>query len=223
MQEQQIERFDNGNFENKVDWLCQKDEIFLQIVQRHGMPPMWTRPNSFATLVLTILEQQVSLAAAFAAYKKLEAAIGEPTPQQILAMSNEALRACYFTRQKTGYVQGLAIAVLNGTINLKKYESMPDDAIRHELIQLKGIGHWTIDVYLLHALHRADVFPIGDIALVNALREVKGLDKTTSKEAMLAIAEPWRPYRSIASMLLWHHYLSKRKIQPLDPLKENEG
>ncbi len=209
-------RFDRNNFTELVHTVCDRDEHLAQIVARHGLPPMWTRPNSFATLVLTILEQQVSLASAFAAYKKLESSIGTPTPEKILAMSNEALRACSFTRQKTGYVQGLALAIKEERIDLQQYEHMPDDAIRHELIQLKGIGHWTIDVYLLHALGRSDIFPIGDIALVAALREIKGLDKSASKESMLSIAEPWRPYRSIASMLLWHHYLSKRKFQ--DPL-----
>lgn len=207
----EITRFDEHNFALLVAQLCNQDAVLAQIKARYGMPPMWTRPNSFATLVLTILEQQVSLAAAFAAYKKLEAAIGEPTPQKILAMTNEELRACYFTRQKTGYVQGLAAAILEGKIDLSRYEHASDETVRQELIQLKGIGHWTADIYLLHALRRTDIFPIGDIALVNALREVKGLDKATPKEELLKIAEPWRPYRSIAAMLLWHHYLSKRK------------
>jgi DNA-3-methyladenine glycosylase II len=194
-----------------VSALAQKDEDLGAIITNHGIPPMWSRPNTFATLVLTILEQQVSLAAAFAAYKKLTEAIGEPMPERILQLSDEAMRACYFTRQKMGYVRGLAQAILYGKINLERYENMPDDEVRDELIQLKGIGHWTVDIYLLHALQRTDIFPLGDIALVNALREVKGLDKTTPKEIMLGLAEPWRPYRSIASMMLWHHYLSKRK------------
>lgn len=206
-----MERFHKSNFEALVHTLCQADDDLKAVVDRHGMPPMWIRPNTFATLVLTILEQQVSIAAAFAAYKKLEAYIGEPTPEKILALSDEELRACYFTRQKTGYVRGLATAITNGAIVLERYEEMPDNAVRAELIQLKGIGHWTVDIYLLHALHRTDIFPIGDIALVNALRDIKGLDKQTPKETLLGIAEPWRPYRSIATMLLWHHYLSKRK------------
>ena len=206
-----MERFNSNNFEELVGTLCRIDADLQAIVDRHGMPPMWIRPNTFATLVLTILEQQVSIAAAFAAYKKLEAYIGEPTPEKILSMSDEELRACYFTRQKTGYVRGLAAAVQNGTVHLERYEQLPDDVVRHELIQLKGIGHWTVDIYLLHALHRTDIFPIGDIALVNALRDIKGLDKLTPKETLVELAEPWRPYRSIATMLLWHHYLSKRK------------
>ncbi len=206
-----MERFGKSNFEHLVRTLCDVDEHLAGIVRRYGMPPLWVRPNTFATLVLTILEQQVSIAAAFAAYKKLEAAIGEPTPQKILRMSDEALRSCYFTRQKTGYVRGLAAAIEGGIIDLQRYETMPDDAVRRELIQLKGIGHWTIDIYLLHALGRTDIFPIGDIALVNAMKDVKGLDKHTSKETLVQLAEPWRPYRSLATMMLWHHYLSRRK------------
>lgn len=211
-----MERFDKSNFATLVEALCRKDEDLATIVNRHGMPPLWVRPNTFATLVLTILEQQVSIASAFAAYKKLTGVIGEPTPEKILEMTDEQLRACYFTRQKRGYVRGLAAAILNESINLQRYETMHDDAIRSELIQLKGIGHWTVDIYLLHALQRTDIFPIGDIALVSALRSIKGLDKTISKETMLQIAEPWRPYRSIATMLLWHHYLTPRS-HPLSP------
>lgn len=206
-----MEQFDKSNYEGLVQQLCKTDGDLAGIVERYGMPPLWVRPNSFATLVLTILEQQVSLQAAFAAYKKLEAAIGEPTPERILAMSDAALRECYFTRQKTGYVRGLATAIYSGQVVLKNFEVMPDEQVRHELMQLKGIGHWTADIYLLHALRRTDIFPLGDLALVQALQEVKGLEKTAGTEIMLQLAEPWRPYRSIATMMLWHHYLSKRK------------
>lgn len=206
-----MEQFDKSNFEGLVLHLCKTDGDLAGIVQQYGMPPLWVRPNTFATLVLTILEQQVSLQSAFAAYKKLEAAIGHPTPEKVLALSDAELRVCYFTRQKTGYVRGLATAIYSGALNLKAFETAPDDEVRHELIQLKGIGHWTADIYLLHALRRTDIFPLGDIALVAALREIKGLDKSASKEEMLELAEPWRPYRSIATMLLWHHYLSQRR------------
>ncbi len=90
---------------------------------------------------------------------------------------------------------------------------MPDEEVRTILIQLKGIGHWTIDVYLMHALQRTDLFPLGDIALVNSLKEVKQLSKDISKEKMLEIAEPWRPHRTIAAMILWHAYIKKRNIK----------
>jgi DNA-3-methyladenine glycosylase II len=206
-----MEQFDKSNYEGLVQRLCNMDGDLESIVLQFGMPPLWVRPNTFATLVLTILEQQVSLQAAFAAYKKLEDAIGEPSPEKILALSDVELRACYFTRQKTGYVRGLATAIFSGQIVLERFETLPDEVVRHELTQLKGIGAWTADIYLLHALRRTDIFPLGDLVLVQALREVKGLDKSDSKETMLELAEPWRPYRSVATMMLWHHYLSKRK------------
>jgi len=208
-----MERFTEHNYQNFVQHLSNIDADLKCIFLEYGMPPLWVRPNNFATLVLTILEQQVSLQSAFAAYKKLTAAIGEPTPEKILAMPDETLRACSFTRQKMGYVRELATALYNRKFDVQQFETMPDDAVWHQLIQLNGIGHWTVDVYLLHALQRSDVFPIGDIALVHALRQVKRLDKTASKESMLQLAEPWRPYRSLASMMLWHFYLSRRKAK----------
>ncbi|RYY61405.1 MAG: DNA-3-methyladenine glycosylase 2 family protein, partial [Chitinophagaceae bacterium] len=122
-----------------------------------GYPPLWVRPARFATLVLTILEQQVSLQSAYAAYKKLTDAIGLPTPQKMLAMSDEELRACYFTRQKAAYVRGLAEAIQQRKLSLKTLEALPDEAVRAQLTALKGIGDWTADIYLLHSLRRTDL------------------------------------------------------------------
>lgn len=174
---------------------------------------MWTRPATFQTLILTILEQQVSLASAYAAFKKLKEKIGYVTPAKLLQLSDEEMRACYFTRQKTGYARGLAEVVQSKKISLKKLSSLPDEEVRNELIKLKGIGHWTVDVYLMHALQRTDLFPLGDIALVNSLKEAKQLHPHISKEEMLEIAESWRPYRTIAAMILWHSYIKKRNIK----------
>ena len=101
-------------------------------------------------------------------------------------------------------------------VQLKKLRALPAEEVRSELIQLKGIGHWTIDVYLMHALQRTDLFPLGDIALVNSLKEIKQLHPHISKEEMLKIAEPWRPYRTIAAMILWHSYIKKRNIKLRD-------
>jgi DNA-3-methyladenine glycosylase II len=208
-----MQTFHKDNFTHLCDVLSKKDKHLQAIIKEHGYPPMWTRPNIFQTLVLTILEQQVSLAAAYAAFKKLKEKIGYVTPTKLLALTDEEMRACYFTRQKMGYARGLAEAVAKRKISLKKLAVLPDEEVREILIQLKGIGHWTIDVYLMHALQRTDLFPLGDIALVNSLKETKGLPKDTSKEAMLKIAETWRPYRTIASMILWHSYIKKRNIK----------
>jgi len=207
-----VQQFDNGNFHLLCDQLARKDRDLKGIIRDYGYPPMWTRPATFQTLILTILEQQVSLAAAYAAFKKLREKIGYVTPAKILAMTDEEMRAVYFTRQKMGYARELARAIYSRKLVLKKLEPLPDEAVRAQLIQLKGIGHWTIDVYLMHALQRTDLFPLGDIALVNSLKLIKKLPSDISKEEMLKIAEPWRPNRTIAAMLLWHAYIKRKGI-----------
>lgn len=205
--------FNAANFKTICNKLAAKDEHLKAIIKQYGHPPMWTRPATFQTLVLTILEQQVSLASAYAAFKKLKEKIGYVTPAKLLQLTDEEMRACYFTRQKMGYARGLAAAMQSKQIVLRKFSTMPDEKVRENLIWLKGIGHWTIDVYLMHALQRTDLFPLGDIALVNSLKETKQLHKHISKEEMLAVAEPWRPYRTIAAMILWHAYIQKRGIK----------
>lgn len=208
-----IQIFSADNFQTYCNRLSKKDDHLKLIIKQHGYPPMWTRKQGFETLILTILEQQVSLAAAFAAYKKLKARIGTVTPAKILRMSNEELRECYFTRQKQGYAKNLAEAFSSKTLPWKKFPEMSDEEVRTHLTSIKGIGNWTADVYLMHALQRTDLFPLGDIALVNSLKETKQLHPHTNKEEMLQIAEPWRPYRTIASMILWHAYIKKRNIR----------
>lgn len=208
-----IQTFSADNFQLYCNQLSKKDIHLKAIIKEHGYPPMWTRKQGFETLVLTILEQQVSLAAAFAAYKKLKTRIGTVTPAKILLMSNEELRECYFTRQKQVYVKELATAIVTKKLQLKKFSLMTDEEVRVHLTAIKGIGNWTADVYLMHALQRTDLFPLGDIALVNSLKERKQLPAHTSKEELLMIAEPWRPYRTIAAMILWHAYIIKRNIK----------
>jgi len=205
--------FSVDNFYSYCDKLSRKDKELKSVIKQFGYPPMWTRPGTFQTLILTILEQQVSLASAYAAFKKLKQKIGFVTPVKILRLTDEELRACYFSRQKIIYARCLAEAIQSKQLNLKKISIAHEDEIRIELKKIKGIGDWTVDVYLMHALQRTDLFPLGDIALVNSLKEIKQLHPKTSKEEMLAIAEPWRPYRTIASMILWHAYIQKRGIK----------
>lgn len=210
---EQILKFTSTDFRLTCNRLARSDKDLRAILRLWGYPPMWTRPNTFQTLVLTILEQQVSLASAYAAFKRLRQKAGYITPKKILLLTDEELRDCYFTRQKRAYVRHLAEAILSGQIRLRRLALLPDEAVREQLIRIKGIGHWTIDVYLMHALQRTDLFPLGDIALVNSLKEVKKLPAHTSKEEMLSIAEPWRPYRTIAAMILWHAYIQKRGMR----------
>jgi DNA-3-methyladenine glycosylase II len=208
-----INQFTSDNFQQLCNQLAERDAIFAAILQQYNYPPMWTRPASFATLIHIMLEQQVSLASALAAFNKLKERTGAITPENLLALSDEDLKACYFSRQKIVYARHLAEALISKKIVLKKLAAWPDEDIRVVLKQVKGIGDWTADVYLLFALQRSDVFPIGDLAMVNALKEVKQLPAHTPKEEILSLAEPWRPFRSIAAMLLWHHYIKKRNIK----------
>jgi DNA-3-methyladenine glycosylase II len=206
-------RFNETNLNHLCNMLAAKDADLKNIIVTYGCPPIWLRANNFATLVLIILEQQVSLASAYAAYKKLEAAVGSITPENLLALTNAELRACYLSRQKIIYVHGLATALLNKHIDLEWLYEQPDEVVRNTLKQLKGIGDWTVDIYLIHALQRTDVFPVGDLALVKSIIAVKNLPPDSTKADLLALATAWQPYRSIATLLLWHYYIQKRGIK----------
>jgi DNA-3-methyladenine glycosylase II len=205
--------FDGENFHSICNQLSKKDKHLNSIIKQFGYPPIWTRKANFQTLIHIILEQQVSLASARAALNKLKKRIGTITPKKLLALSDEELKACYFSRQKTVYARCLGNAIISGEIILKNFHGLDDAEIRRQLKTVKGIGDWTVDVYLLFALQRADVFPLGDLAMVNALKEVNQLPKETKQEDLLKLAEKWRPYRSVATMLFWHYYIQKRGIK----------
>ncbi len=183
-------------------------------VDRYGTPPLWSRDPSYATLVHLILEQQVSLASAQAAFDRLGAAIGEVTPDAFLTLDDTALRGIGFSRQKTGYARELATAMLDG-FSLEPLASLPDDEVRAELTAHRGIGRWTADIYLTMCLLRDDVWPNGDLALATAAREIGLVAERPSNEELAEIAERWHPYRAVAARILWQHYLRERNL-PLD-------
>ena len=203
--------FNNNNYHLICDTLASADAGFSSIIQTYGYPPLWSRPNTFETLVHIILEQQVSVASALSALNKLKERVQELTPSGILLLTDSEMKACYCSWQKTSYIKYLAETLLSGKLNLSDLEAMEDDEVRARLVALKGVGNWTADVYLMFVLHRTDIFPIGDLAAVNALKRVKGLTIEVTKEQILIIAEQWKPYRTIATMLLWHYYLSASK------------
>lgn len=200
--------FNTNNFHLICDELGKNDTDLRMILKTYGYPPMWIRENSFETLVHIILEQQVSLASALAALKMLQAKTKKITPEAILKFSDEEMRKCYVSHQKTIYIRGLANAIVNHEINLVKLEALSNEEVRTQLIQLKGIGHWTIDVYLMFVLRRVNIFPIGDLAAVNAVKRLKNLNVLTGKEDILHTSSAWHPYKTVATMILWHFYLS---------------
>lgn len=190
--------------------LGQGDPHLAIVYERYGPPPLWDRPTGFATLLHIILEQQVSLASAKACFDKLAVRLGHVSPENLLDLTDAELKTVGFSRQKTSYARHLAEAIIERRIDLESFHAMPDDAVKAELISLKGIGEWTSDIYLLMALLRPDVMPRGDIALHSAWQRLSGEPRPTSDEFM-SLAERWRPFRSVAARLLWHFYLSERR------------
>jgi DNA-3-methyladenine glycosylase II len=211
--EETLISFNTDNFQLLCDRLARKDKGLKAIIKTHGYPPLWSRPANFQTVIHIILEQQVSLASALAALTKLKEKLGTITPQKLLLLTDAEMRACYFSRQKTLYARHLAEAIISKQLNLKKLSLLPDEKIREELKRIKGIGDWTVDIYLLFALQRTDIFPTGDLAMINAFKEVKQLKTQISKEEMIVLSESWKPHRSIATMLLWHYYIQKRVLR----------
>lgn len=190
-----------------IQYLTQKDKIFRQIIEQYGLPVIPSRPEGFETLVLLILEQQVSIDSAKATFLRMRDAVGEVIPENLISISEEGFRSFGVSRQKAKYINHLADAILTNKIDLSKLSSKSADEVRAELIQLKGIGNWTIDVYLMFSLKKEDVLPLGDVAIVTTMKELLGLQE---KEEMDVYAQNWSPHRTLASFLLWHHYLQKR-------------
>jgi DNA-3-methyladenine glycosylase II len=189
--------------------LAEADPALGASYARFGPPLLWPREPGFPTLVHLILEQQVSLASAQAAFDRLLQTVGVIEPAAVLGLDDAAMLAIGFSRQKAGYARGLAEALVDG-FDLAALARLPDDEVRRRLTSLKGIGPWTADIYLLMALGRPDVWPNGDLALATAAQEVLGLDDRPAFTDLATIAERWAPHRATAARILWHHYLSVR-------------
>jgi DNA-3-methyladenine glycosylase II len=190
--------------------LSSADRALAGSVERFGPPPLWAREPSYATLVHLILEQQVSLASARAAFDRLELALGGGIePGAFLTLSDAELRAIGFSRQKAGYARDLAIALADG-FDLRALARRPDDEVRAGLMALRGIGRWTADIYLIMCLRRPDVWPHGDQALATAALELFELPTRPTFDELENRAQAWAPHRATAARILWHHYLSVR-------------
>jgi DNA-3-methyladenine glycosylase II len=190
--------------------LAERDPDLAAIAERFGPPPLWDRAPGFATLLHIILEQQVSLASAQAAFDRLVAVVDPLTPEGFLELTDAALLAIGFSRQKARYGRELARAALSGGLDIDGLVVLDDEAVQGRLESIVGIGRWTSTIYLLMVLGRPDVWPAGDIALATAVAEVKGLARRPSPEEMAALGEAWRPWRSVAARLFWHDYLGRR-------------
>ena len=198
------------SFSAGIELLCQRDRDLAQIVADYGAPDAWQREPGFATLIRIILEQQVSYASATAAFKRLEIAIDPITPKNFLSLDDAELKTIGFSRQKTRYGRILAQSNLDGTLDLAELNKLDDREIRAQLTAIKGIGDWTVDIYLMMALQRQDVFPSKDLAVAIAVKEIKHLATRPQAAELVTISQAWRPYRAIATKILWHYYLNRK-------------
>jgi len=191
-------------------YLAARDSDLARLLAADGIPPLWKRKPCFSTLILIILEQQVSLASAKAMHRRLVDNLVPFTPDRFLEAGSSYLRSLGVTRQKAAYCINVAEAILGDRLDLRAVSRMDDHAVVDTLTRIKGIGPWTANIYLLTALRRPDVWPSGDIALINTVQKVKDFHEYPSPSTLSRVAETWRPFRSVAARMLWHHYLSHK-------------
>lgn len=187
-----------------------RDPRLASLCEANGIPPLWPRAEGFPALTKIILEQQVSLDSAAAAYAKLEQAIGAIEPEAFLALDDMQLNKIGFSRQKAGYCRGLAQQCLDGALVLDELTNQADSVVRQRLLDIRGVGPWTADVYLLFALRRPDIWPTGDRALVVSMAENLPLLEVPSYAAADEMADLWKPWRAVAARMFWHAYLKRR-------------
>ncbi len=192
--------------------MAARDPDLARVHSRLGDPPIWGRRPGFPALVKIILEQQVSLRSAAAMYRRIDDHVGGMSPQNVERIGVAGLRKIGVTRQKAAYCHGLARRVIEGALDLAAVSRAADEDGRRMLLDVPGLGPWSVDIYFLMALRRPDVWPRGDLALASALRDVKGLRALPSHEQQLELSQAWVPWRSVAARILWAHYLSKRGL-----------
>ncbi|MPZ71343.1 MAG: DNA-3-methyladenine glycosylase 2 family protein [Actinobacteria bacterium] len=201
---------DTTSFVSAVEHLVAQDPPLATVVDTHGLPPMWRRPPGFPALVLFILEQQVSLASGKAVFDRLRDELGAIEPARAIAAGPTRIRGVGVTRQKTGYIIGLAEAIISGEVDIDGLGALDDHTARERLLGIKGVGRWTADVYLLSCLLRPDAWPVGDRALQVGVGELLGTPQIPDQVELEEIGERWRPYRAVAARLVWHNYLRER-------------
>jgi DNA-3-methyladenine glycosylase II len=190
--------------------LARRDKDLASILKRLGPPPLWARRPGFSTLVQIILEQQVSLASAASLFARLKKNTVPFRPARVLELGEAHLKTQGLTRQKTAYCLHLAQSLTDKSLQLSRLALMSDAEVRTALTQIKGLGNWSADVYLLMVLRRPDIFPATDLALVIAVTKLKQLQTRPSSSQLEEMAESWRPYRSVAARMLWQSYLAEQ-------------
>jgi DNA-3-methyladenine glycosylase II len=186
------------------------EPLFARILERAGPPRFRRRRNGFGTLLHIILEQQVSIHAAAAMHHRLSGLCRPLTPKAFLALDDQTLRSCGFSRQKMGYARDLAKSIEGGTFDFASLAALDDEIALAELLAIRGIGRWSAEIYLLFALGRPDIWPAADLGLQVAIGEELALGSRASETEVRSRGESWRPWRSVAACLFWQSYLHAR-------------
>jgi DNA-3-methyladenine glycosylase II len=190
--------------------LAKRDKDLASIFERFGTPPLWARRPGFSTLIQIILEQQVSLASAASIFRRLKKNTVPFRPARLTELGEAHLKSLGLTRQKTAYCLYLAQSLTDKRLNLSRLARLNDANAKALLMEMKGLGSWSADVYLLMALRRADIWPSKDLALAVAITKLKQLPNRPDSNKLSEMAEAWRPFRSVAARMLWQYYLAER-------------
>ena len=202
-------RLTKASLAQDADYLAKRDKDLAFILKTCGPPPMWARPPGFPTLIRIILEQQVSLASAASMFERLKKNIVPLEPERFIYLGEAHLKSLGLTRQKRAYCLHLAETVRDKRLDLSAFSRLSDEEAKANLMQVKGIGSWSADIYLLMVLLRPDIWPTGDLALVIAAGKLKKL-KNLKADQLMKMADAWRPFRSVAARMLWQYYLAER-------------
>ena len=186
--------------------LARNDRQVAGALERFGYPELRRRPPGFETLLRAIVFQQISIHAAAAIWKRIEAAVVPLTAAAYCVVSDDVVRACGFSRQKLLYARSLAELVASGEVPLEALDQMDDEDAIEQLVKITGVGRWTAEVYLMFALGRRDMWPADDLGLIVGMQRLKSLRKRPDRKRMLRLGETWRPRRSAAAHLLWHYF-----------------
>ena len=192
-------------FKQAVETLSERDPDLNKFYRTSGLPLLRNRTPGYGTLLKVICGQQVSTAAARAITGRLDSIAKPMTPEIFLGLSEIKVRQIGLSRQKEIYGRGIAEAIINGTFSLRKIANMEDEEAVAEMMKLKGIGRWTAEVYLIFALRRPDLWPIDDLGVVKGVMGMKGLTSRPSRQELIQIGELYKPWRSAAARMMWHH------------------
>lgn len=193
-------------FRNGLNYIVDVCPHMRDAVKLYGYPKSRKRAPGFATLVRIIIDQQVSVQAGAAIWNRLETSCEIVSPENVIMLGEDGLRLAGLSGAKARYVRGIAMAVESGELDLDGLHRCRQDTIFTELTRLKGIGRWTAEIYLMFALGRPDIMPVGDIALQSAAGRLLGHEQRPGPKELEVIGERWRPYRSVAAVMLWHFY-----------------